>query len=109
MSAGLTLEHVLDEDAALSDLLVNNELLIVGCDEENHGCVECVGLKMDERGRYGIRKTRTVAAKRPLLKDSITLGLCNQTRGLSQAPYSGRIPFDLTADKHVLLFATKVP
>ena len=32
-----TLEHVLDEDAALSDLLVNNELFVVGCHEKNHG------------------------------------------------------------------------
>ena len=31
-----TLEHVLDEDAALGDLLVDDELFIVRCDEENH-------------------------------------------------------------------------
>ena len=31
-----TLEHVLDENTALSDLLIDDELLIVGCDEENH-------------------------------------------------------------------------
>ena len=36
MSAGLTLEHVLDKDAALNDLLVGVELLVVGGDEENH-------------------------------------------------------------------------
>ena len=31
-----TFEHVLDEDAALSNLLVYNKLLIIGSDEENH-------------------------------------------------------------------------
>ena len=31
-----TLQHVLDEDAALSDLLVDDKLLVVGCHEENH-------------------------------------------------------------------------
>ena len=32
-----TFEHVLDEDAALSNLLVDDELFIVRCHEENHG------------------------------------------------------------------------
>ena len=32
------LEHVLDEDSALGDLLVDDELLIVGRDEKYHGC-----------------------------------------------------------------------
>ena len=32
-----TLEHVLDEDAALSDLLVDDELLVIGSDKKNHG------------------------------------------------------------------------
>ena len=31
-----TLEHVLDEDAALSDLLVDDELLVIGSDKKNH-------------------------------------------------------------------------
>ena len=31
-----TLEHVLDEDGALYDLLVGIELLVIGSDEENH-------------------------------------------------------------------------
>ena len=37
VSAVLAFEHVLDEDAALSDFLVNDELLIIGGDEEDHG------------------------------------------------------------------------
>ena len=35
-----TLKHVLDEDAALGDLLVDDELLVIGSDEENHGELE---------------------------------------------------------------------
>ena len=31
-----TLEHVLDEDAALSNLLVNDELLVIGSNKEDH-------------------------------------------------------------------------
>ena len=31
-----TLQHVLDEDAALSDLLVDDELLVIGSYEKNH-------------------------------------------------------------------------
>lgn len=31
-----TLEHVLDEDTAFGNLLVHDELLIIGSDEENH-------------------------------------------------------------------------
>ena len=31
-----TLQHVLDEDAALSDLLLNDELFVIGSDEKNH-------------------------------------------------------------------------
>ena len=31
-----TLEHVLNEDAALSDLLVDDKLLVIGGDEKNH-------------------------------------------------------------------------
>ena len=31
-----TLKHVLDQDGALSDLLVDDELLVVGGDEEDH-------------------------------------------------------------------------
>ena len=31
-----TLKHVLDQYRALGDLLVNDELLIIGSDEENH-------------------------------------------------------------------------
>lgn len=31
-----TLEHVLNEDTTLGDLLLNDELLIIGGDEENH-------------------------------------------------------------------------
>lgn len=34
----LTLEHVLDENRALDNLLVGGKLLIVGSDEEDHGC-----------------------------------------------------------------------
>ena len=36
----LTFEHVLDEDAALSNLLVDDELFVVRCHEENHGASE---------------------------------------------------------------------
>jgi len=36
---GLAFKHVLDEDAALGDFLVNDELLIIGGDEEDHCCV----------------------------------------------------------------------
>ena len=43
-----TLEHVLDEDAALSDLLVDDELFIIGGDEKNHR--ECGGCR-DGGGR----------------------------------------------------------
>ena len=32
-----TLKHVLDEYRALSDLLVDDKLLIIGSDEKNHG------------------------------------------------------------------------
>ena len=32
-----TLEHVLNEHRALSDLLVDDKLLIIGSDEKNHG------------------------------------------------------------------------
>ena len=32
-----TLEHVLDENRALGDFLVDGELLVVGSDEEDHG------------------------------------------------------------------------
>jgi hypothetical protein len=32
-----TLEHVLDEDTALNNVTVGDELLVVGGDEENHG------------------------------------------------------------------------
>ena len=35
-AARCTLEHVLDENAALGDLLVNDKLLVVGCYEEHH-------------------------------------------------------------------------
>lgn len=35
-AARCTLEHVLDEDAALSDLLLNDELFVIGSDEKNH-------------------------------------------------------------------------
>ena len=35
-----TFKHVLDEHAALGDLLVDDELLIVGGDEKNHGSDE---------------------------------------------------------------------
>ena len=35
---GFTFEHVLDEDAALGDFLVDDELLIIGGDEEDHSC-----------------------------------------------------------------------
>lgn len=34
---GVTFKHILDEDAALSDLLVNDELLIIGSYEKDHG------------------------------------------------------------------------
>ena len=34
----LAFEHVLDEDAALGDFLVDDELLIIGGDEEDHSC-----------------------------------------------------------------------
>ena len=33
-----TFEHVLDENAALGDLFVDDELLVIGSDEENHCC-----------------------------------------------------------------------
>ena len=33
----VTFKHVLDENAALSDLLVNDELLIIGSHEKDHG------------------------------------------------------------------------
>lgn len=36
----LTLEHILDENTALSNVLINRELLVVGRDEENHGGVK---------------------------------------------------------------------
>ena len=32
----LTLEHVLDEDAALGDLLIDDELLVIRGNEEDH-------------------------------------------------------------------------
>ena len=35
-NGGLAFKHVFDEDAALSDLLVDDELLIIGGDEEDH-------------------------------------------------------------------------
>ena len=46
-----TLEHVLDEDAALSDLLVDDELLVIGSDEENHDLSEL--LVVGESGGCG--------------------------------------------------------
>jgi len=35
---GLAFKHVLDEDAALGDFLVDDELFIIRGDEENHCC-----------------------------------------------------------------------
>ena len=35
----LAFEHIFDEDAALSDFLVDNKLLIIGGDEEDHRCL----------------------------------------------------------------------
>lgn len=32
-----TFKHVLDEDAALGNLLLDDELLVIRSDEENHG------------------------------------------------------------------------
>ena len=46
-----TFEHILDEDAALSDFLVDDELLIIGGDEENHGV--CGGKRERRRWRRG--------------------------------------------------------
>lgn len=46
-----TLEHVFDEDAALSDVLVDGELLIVRSYEENHS--EAERNREDERGCGG--------------------------------------------------------
>ena len=55
-----TLEHVLDEDAALSDLLVDDELLVVGGDEENHvGLVGCGRRSVvDVEGDTGLGKNK---------------------------------------------------
>jgi len=35
-SSIFTFEHVLDEDAALSNFLVDDELFIIRCDKEDH-------------------------------------------------------------------------
>lgn len=35
-----TFQHVLDQDTTLRDLLVDDELLVIGSDEENHGELE---------------------------------------------------------------------
>ena len=37
-SSVLAFQHVLDEGAALSNVLVDNELLVIGGDEEDHCC-----------------------------------------------------------------------
>ena len=36
ISVWFTFKHVLDEDATLSDVLVDDELLVIGSYEENH-------------------------------------------------------------------------
>ena len=36
ISVWFTFEHVLDEDAALSDVLVDDKLLVIGSYEKNH-------------------------------------------------------------------------
>ena len=54
-----TLKHVLDEDAALSDLLVDDELFIIGGDEKDHReCEDCRdgggrAMGVDEGGECG--------------------------------------------------------
>ena len=58
-AARCTLEHVLDENAALSDLLVDNKLLIVGRDKQNHCKYQAVygrvPIEMHERRKLRAR------------------------------------------------------
>jgi hypothetical protein len=51
-----TLEHVLDEDGALSDLLVDREALVVGGGEEDHAC-GCGGCWAEGRKSEGVLRT----------------------------------------------------
>lgn len=55
---GLAFEHVLDEDAALGDFLVDDKLLIIGGDEEDHLCCRLLARRDgdgEEEGKNGKR------------------------------------------------------
>ena len=68
-----TLEHVLDEDAALGDLLVDDELLIVRRNEENHVVVidDGVGGVREWWTREGDTGLENKMCEPPLLKDLV--------------------------------------
>ena len=52
----LAFEHVLDEDAALSNFLVDDELFIIGGDEEDHFRLKWLRRKEIEKRRMPERK-----------------------------------------------------
>ena len=60
VDGGLAFEHVLDEDAALGDFLVDDELFIIGGDEEDH----CYFEWLERRWRWRRRGKGDTTAER---------------------------------------------